>query len=69
MMRAAREAGLSQSDINEFIRIADLTPEEFEELVAREPQSPTTMLRSMRAAKRREAVKGATNQPDESLVR
>jgi hypothetical protein len=58
MQRAARKAGFSQSQINECIRVANLPKEEFEELLEYPSQSTTDRLRSMRAAKRRQAAAG-----------
>jgi len=65
ILRAAREAGLSQTDINECIRVGNLTEEEFEELLEYRPQhSATKMLRAVQAAKRRQAAGGPTKQPE-----
>jgi hypothetical protein len=65
MQRAALAAGLSQAEVNEFIRVANLPEEEFEELLEYQPRHSTAAaLRSIQAAKRRQAERKLTKQPD-----
>jgi hypothetical protein len=65
MRLAAQAAGLSRSKINEFIRVANLPEEEFEELLQYQPRySTAAMLRNIQAAKRRRAAGDLTTQPD-----
>jgi hypothetical protein len=65
MQRAARAAGLTKAEINEFIRVARLPEEEFEELLEYQPRHSTAAaLRNMQAAKRRHAAEQLTTQPD-----